>query len=453
MAYLPVHSYQVDTAASGRLVNVYAEAAPVEVPQGKKAPMILHRAPGIRTVSAVGAGPGRGLHAMKGQLFSVSGSALYRNFDATAVGAVLGSGRAYLSDNGTQLAVVTDAQGYVYQDGGLAQITDPDFTPGPCIFASNYLLGIRPGTGQFFTSDLADFTNFDGLDFATAEAEPDNLVVPVWDHKQVLLLGETTGELWVNTGRSGFPWEDVTNGIVQSGCVGPRAAIAQDQSIFWLADDVTLRRLNGNTPVRVSQHGAERKWREYSRVDDCEFSKYSVDGHLCVVLRFPTANATWVYDCTTQELFEREGRRFAMWDVSDITVMNGVTYVQRASTGEIGILDPKCYTQWGETMRAEWTYQNIYNSGDPFTLGELEIGIETGVGNGDEPDPHLTLELSYDGGISFTHTMPTRPIGKKGQRREKVLWGPCGYGTDIVPRLSLAEAVPLTLWDTQYSVD
>ncbi len=455
MPSLPFHSYSIATASSGRLINVCAEAAPSEAAESGKAPLILTRTPGIDPYFAPPAGAGRGLHAMKGQLFHVCGDKLYRNFSRTPVGTIVGTERQYMANNGTQLAIIGETAGYVYSGGGLARISDGDFVAGPSIYLDGYLLSVHPETGQFASSDLFDFENFDGLDFATAESDPDDLITIAGDHKQAVLIGVDTCEIWANNPQgSGFPWELIgSSGVIQIGGTGPRAVINQDQTVFWLANDRTLRALRDGTPARVSQHGAERKWQNYSRVDDCEFSKYTINGHVCVVMRFPTANATWLYDCTTKEMSELEGRRYQMWDVSDIAVLRGVTYVQRASTGEIGILDPRCYRQWGETLRAEWTYQNIYQQGDPITLGQLELGIQTGVGNEDEPDPHLTLEMSYDGGENFDHTMATRPIGRQGKTREKVRWGPCGYGTDLVPRISLAEAVPLTLWDTQYSVD
>lgn len=453
MPSLPIHSYRIDSAVSGRLVNCYAEAAPTEAPEGGKSPLILHRSPGITPLIANGTGPGRGLHAMRGRLYGVSGGTLFNALLGTSLGGIAGAGRTYMSDNGTQLAIVGDSSGYVYASGALVAITDTDFVPGPSVYIDNYLVSIRPGTGQFDCSDLSDFTNYDGLDFATAEAMPDDLISIAADHRQAILIGEESTEIWENVGGSGFPFERIANGVIEIGGSGPRAVIKQDQSVFWLANDLTLRRLTGNTPVRVSQHGAERKWREYTTVSDCEMDAYTIDGHLCVVLSFPSANATWVYDCTTQELSEREGERYQKWDVSGIAKIGKTTYVQRASTGEIGILDPACYSQWGGIMRAEWTYQNIYGQGQPLFHSRLELGIQTGVGNDSEADPHLSLDFSNDGGRTFPISMPTRAIGQQGQFRERVHWDQLGSSYDRVYRNALAEAVPLTLWDAQFSAD
>lgn len=443
---LPLGSYRNGNSVS-RMVNCFAEAAPA----GAKGPVTARRAPGIAPYVTCGVGPGRGLHVLGNSLYAVSGFNLYRvAATAYSVGQVLGSGPVHTADNGTQLAVSAGGSLYVMESGAVAQVADPDvLSPiGGIDFLDNYLIATRRGTGQWGCSALADFSDWDALDFATAESQPDDLVTVIADHRMAFLIGATSCELWDNQGGSGFPFARVVNGTVELGGIAEFGATKCDNSVFWLASDKTVRRLTGVTPEKVSQDGVERAIRGYSRVDDCHMSSYTLDGHMCVVLHFPTADATWVYDATTREWHEREGARYSGWDVADIASMNGTVYVQRLSTGEVGILSPSEYRQWNEPLRTEWTYQSIYDQGRDIIIHEVVVGCETGVGPADQSEPRVTLELSRTGGKGDWRAFPAKSLGAQGKRRTRLKWNRLGVGRNNVIRMSLDHPSPLTLWDT-----
>ncbi len=459
---LPFHSYRVDTASSARLVNCFGEA----IPKDGKGPVVLKRSPGIDLVGACGVGPGRGLSVMAGTLYAVSGTSLYKvssNGVASALGTIPGNATVSMANNGRQLSLIVNGDGYVYSGGGLAQISDIDFTSREPVlgkFLDNYLLLVDANSGQFFASDLADFSSYNGLQFATAEGAPDNLVTMEIDHRAAFLIGTQTCELWENTGVAGFPFERIPNGFIELGGAATFGVCKQDNSVFWIASDRTFRRLEGSTPARVSQHGVEVAWRNYARVDDAECHPYSLNGHLCIAVRFPSENATWVYDCTTQEWHERDGYYQRAWDVSGIVEAYGRVYVQRASTGEIGVLDATAYTEWGLPLRAIWAYQSIYSGGNNIQVNRVRMGIETGVGiptvaeaSGDGTNPVITLELSRKGGREGTYKpVGHRSLGAQGDFKKTVHWDALGTGRDNVLRASLSDPVPLTIWNTDVSV-
>jgi hypothetical protein len=449
---LPLHSYRIESVSSARLVNTYAEKAP----EGSKGPIILRRAPGIASFCACGTGPGRGLHAMAGILYAVSGSKLYRVSSAattTDLGTIAGSVLVSMTDNATQLAISASHSMYVY-DGALLPVSDPDVPDslGKIDFLDNYLIGVREGTGQFVCSALADFTDFDALDFATAEGAPDNLLTLAVDHRAALLVGGKSSEIWENVSAGAdFPFTRVPNGFIELGGLSRDGICKQDNSVFWLANDRTLRRLTGATPQRVSQHHVEREWRKYETVTDARCSPYTLDGHLCVAVTFPTADHSWIYDCTTNEWHERESYPTSAWDVCAIVECYGRVFVQRASTGEIGVLDPNVYSEWGSTLRAEWAYQSLYSEGKGIQVHRLEMGIQTGVGleSGQGSNPRIMLERSKLGGRDGTYRpLSARSLGTQGKFKTKVHWDGLGTADDHGFRAWTSDAVPLTVWNT-----
>lgn len=457
---LPVHSYRLNSVPGGsaRLVNCYAEQAPA----GSRSPVMLKRAPGIISRTSLGAA-GRGVHATPDALFAVAGQTLYKvssSWVATEIGTVSGGKPVWMADNNSQLVVGSSGgRWYVYSlsSGTYGEISDGDFAArgaSSAQFVDNYISFTEPGSGRWFTSDLADADSFDSLNFATAEGAPDNVVSQVVDHREVVLLGEKSVEIWYNAGVSGFPFQRSPNGFVELGCAANRGSTKQDNSVFWLANDFSARRLSGATGVRVSSHGTEEMWRGYSTVADCECYAYTWNGHHFVVYRFPTAGACWVYDVTTGEWHERQSYGYDGWNVSGICEFQGSVVVQNSLTGALGTFSDSTYTEFGGVQRASWTYQPVYNEQRRMQHSLLEIVPETGVGlvTGQGSDPLLTLEISNDSGRTWL-TLPTRSLGEQGRYHDRVRWHRLGQSRSRVYRASISDPVPLTVLDTVLEVE
>lgn len=448
---LPVTTYDQPGQNAARLVNFYAEAQPA----GGKGPVLGRHAPGVAGTYTAGTGPGRGLHAFNGVLYAISGTNLYRvasNGTTSLIGVIPGSNRVYQANNGLQHIIVADGTGYTSDGTTVSVIADADFRPaGPIAFLDNYILAIELGSGRFFGSALADATDWDALDFATAEGSPDKLVSIQVDHRQAILFGETSTEMWWNSGTQGFPFERVPSGFVELGCAGPAATAKQDNSVYWLANDRTARRVNGVTPVRVSQHNVEQAWRGYDRVDDCQVFPYSLNGHLCVVYRFPTANATWVYDVSTKAWHERESYQLGAWAVHDAVEAYGKVWVQNVATGAVGALDADARSEFGLPIVCTWAYANVYRDNLRAFHRNIEAIMDMGNGTNTVPDPQIRLEYSDNSGRNWK-SLGQRSLGNTGERLVRALWWRLGYGRDRVYRHMVSDPVPVVLNDAQLTV-
>ena len=120
-------------AADSRMVNLFPEATP----QAGKTAGFLNRAPGLRLLATLGTGPIRGLWSPDPNglyAYVISGNTFYRidtSYTAEAYGYVSGTGQVSMADNGTQLFIASNPDGYIFNMTTLifAPITDPDF-PG-----------------------------------------------------------------------------------------------------------------------------------------------------------------------------------------------------------------------------------------------------------------------------------------------------------------------------------
>lgn len=425
------------------------------LPQNAKAPYMLVRTPGIGSWLTVGDGPIRDMHVALGYLWVVSGSYLYRvgaNLSVAQLGFVGSSARVDIDSNATTIVVVSAPFAYYYDTTTsiFGQVTDTDFTArgaGDVEFLDNFMLFREPETGRFFSSDVGNATSFDGLNFATAESSPDNLVGLKVDHREACLFGTVSVEIFELLGGSGFPLARAANGFIELGCSSGAAIAKLDNSLFWPASDITVRRLDGITPIRVSHAGIEQALAEMTIGSASAFS-YSQEGHLFYVLQLP--EGTFVYDVTTKEWHERQTYGYSRWLAGCHAQFAGKELVGDITSGRIGYLSPKVYQDWDTILRMEWTYQSVYAQGDTVFHDRLEVGCQTGVGltSGQGSDPQMMMDVSDDGGVTF-EALPSASMGQIGQYQTTVAWAQLGSAPDRVYRGAVSDPVPVAITDTQ----
>lgn len=458
---LPIATYRLPSpaASSARLVNVYAEQAPV----GAKGPVILRRAPGIRSWTEVGDGPIRGMTVMGGVLYVLSGEEFYSiasNGTATQVtGTVPGAERVRIANNGTDIVIVRPDDNTAFESDGstVTQITDPvyaDWGATDVDYLDGYLVFSRPDSHQFFNTGLNEVT-FSALDVTSADGKPDNLLGLVVDHREIFLPGTESCELWYNAAnQTGSPFSRSPNGVLEIGCGAAYSPAKSDNAINWLANDKTVRRLNGVTPVRISQHGVEAAIERMSVTSDAFGMSYSQEGHLFYVLTFPNAGRTFVYDSTTKEWHERESLGYNRWRVNCIVEAYGKQIVGDSESGKVGILDSDTHEEWGEPQRVAWTYQSIYAERNRASHIRFEIAFNAGhgvtVGQGE--NPLATLKVSDDGGNTW-RARPTRSLGRIGKYEARAVWWNNGSSRDRVYQVEITDPVPLFVFDTQVEVE
>ena len=446
-APLPIHSYQ-RVQQGARLVNCYAEQAPIN----SKTPIKLLGAPGIAEYVEVGDGPVRGMARWDGMLFVVSGMSLYQvsaGGGRTLIGAVLGQGDVLMVPTRVDLVMVTSTGvTYRYDGAALSQITDPDLPDiADADFTDGYLLTITKDSDQFNASELNDSTDWDALQFASAESAPDKLVGIIVDHRQIILAGEDTVEIWWNAGTAGFPFERIPNGALEVGCSAGRSLAKADNGVFWLDDERIVRRLAGLTPQRVSTHGVEEAIGGYDTVSDAVGFVYTIEGHINYVLTFPTQGATWVFDITTGEWHERESYQRTDWRVAHHARIGGVEYVAERDSNRVGILTASANTEWGDPLVMLWTYKTIFGDGRRIKHRRFELTGRTGYVQGGDA-PTVTLEKSDDGGLTWQR-LPTRSFGGTGQTMARQRWFRLGSAYERTYRAFIGDDVPRCIDATQ----
>ncbi len=341
-----------------------------------------------------------------------------------------------------------------YTINTFAQIVDDDFVSrgaGDVEFLDDFMLFSEPNSARFFGADFGSVKSFDALQFAIADAAPDDLNGMLADHRQLLNFGGKVLEIWENTGVSGFPFERNINGTIEKGCLNSKTVAKQDNSVYWVADDYTVRRLEGLTPIIVSTHAVEQ-FIASATVSSLEAFTYDQEGHFFYVL---TADeGTFVLDVRTSEWHERQTYAKDNWQPRYHAKFAGLELVGDSNSNKIGQLDPKTYTDWGGIQRMEWTYQTVYAKGQRAFHNRFEIVMETGVGltTGQGSAPKIMLQYSDDGGKTWK-AMPDKSLGALGDRDVRAVWWNLGSARQRVYRAAVSDPIAITVLDTLLEVD
>ena len=442
-----------------RCVNLYPETGS---PTSKSVVMLLGT-PGKRLWSTLAGGNVRGLLRFSASIgLAVVGANVYKMTTA-GVGTLLGTVDTLttpvsMASNGTQVMLVTGPRGYVLDPlaGTVVQITNPAFVGADTVqFEDGYFVFNKTGTGQFQITSLYG-TDIDGLDFATAEGAPDLLLSLLVDHREIWLFGETSTEVFFNSGNVDFPFERINGAFIEQGCAAKFSPAKMDNTVYWLTADErgqgTVQRAQGYTPQRISTHALEYALGQMSRIDDAVAYTYQQEGHSFYVLNFPTAQKTWVYDAAVNLWHERAWRDPATGTLKQDRAIcqmafAGETIVGDWETGELYVLDLDYFTDNGDPIARIRSCPHISSSDyKQQFFASLQVDMQAGVGlsSGQGSDPKAVLQWSTDGGYSWSNEL-WASIGKIGERRARVKWRRLGRSRDRVFRVTITDPVRVAI--------
>lgn len=440
--------------SSERLVNCFVERQAPEA----KSPSPIFGTPGMTQFADVGSGPIRGRWNFQGLLYVVSGTQLWSVSTAgagTLIGdGILGQNPVGISDNGVQLCVVNGLGGFIFTlaTGVFGPITDPNFFPAFTVtFMDGYFIFDRAGTNEWFISALYDGTTYNGLDFASAEANTDMLVGSAQNLQLLFLFCSEHIEIWYDAGNSNFPFARYAGGVITYGCISPYTIIGQDGALFFLGADKVFYRLQANVPIRVSSHAMETIIAADGDITQARCTTYTQEGHKFILLTLPVSGRTLAFDISTGKWHEREswnanGSSLGIWRGAFAIEIYQRILVGDAFTGQVGALSPMVgptYTEYGNPIRMLAISATVHHDRKRVFLPLLELDVQPGVGltTGQGVDPQLMLSLSVDGGKTYRKSQRWRSMGKIGEYARRLRWTRNGNARQWVVMVSITDPV------------
>lgn len=363
------------------------------------------------------------------------------------------SGQCNMTDNGTQLFITDGTNGYILTlaTNVLAEITDGDFPSNPtkCLFTEGYFLVMEGESGRVWFSASYDGTSWDALDFFTAEYSQDNLQgIIKTSNGTLFLIGKQSTELWQSTGNADLPWQRVSGSVKEIGCIAPDSIASNGSQVAWLGNGVlgygSVYVGSGYDVQKVSTPAIEYIITNLtSDISDAVAFMYSDETHNFYVVSFGSEK-TLVFDLATNEWHIRgtlnvetglNARQFAQ----GYGFFNGKHYVGHYQNANIFSMSLDVYDEDGNDIKRVIVTNHINNENKLLRHKRFEIDMEKGVGNVGESDPQIVLQISSDGGHSFSSeawASASKTPGSVGEYTVRTKWQRLGQARDRVYKLT-----------------
>lgn len=454
---MPVQAYRhryLDISAQ-RLVNWFAE----QEPRDAKSPVVLLPTPGLRLFATLPTGPVRGMHVYGAHLYCVSGAAIYKvsvDGSVSFIGDIADGGPVSMDDNGEQLGIVVPDTGQMWwvelSNDTLTQVTDEDFVSASSIAVVNgFAICPRVDTNIMAASDAADMSAWDGLAWASANAESDNVMRVLNIDGNLWVFKERTMEIWAGstTADPVFPFERQSGGTISRGTAARFSVVSRGGVPFWLGDDRVVYKGDSRQPTRISTHAIEQAIGGYDVVGDARAFIYEQEGHVFYVLSFPSGGDTWVYDLITQTWHERESEGVlygGTWRVAQAIAYGGAIIGGNKVDGRLYVVSPTVYSDAGAEIIRDAAMAPILNEGKRVFFNQFDLDLQPGVGlpAGQGSDPQVWLLWSDDGGHTWSNEYQ-RGIGRIGQYLKRVIWRGLGSSRTRTFRIRMSDPVGTTL--------
>lgn len=426
--------------------NFYAQ----DVERGGLAKTVLFGTPGMRELVNTGnvLQTNRGAHVKANIPYFVNGESLYRvdrAFDGTTesftyvlLGAIEGTERVSLADNGDQLMIlVPGGKGYIYNESvspALQEITDSDFRangePQYCAYIDGYFV-VTTDSKKFIVSALGDGLSWNALDFGSAEADPDDIVAPIVLNNQLFIAGRETIEAFQNIGGAAFPFQRIQGFVMPKGVFAANSLIKAGDTFVFVGggtnETASIYAFAGNSVARISTDGIDAILDSVTPEDIAEsFAMYYSQSKADFAC-FTVSNRTFVYNFVNGKWHERTSRIVTdtetvdtRWRANSIISAYNLILVGDSQDGRIGELSRDCYCDYGTNIIREVSTMPFANQGKAFTVPYLELTMESGVGNGEDEDPKVRLSRSRDG-KTFDDSR-ARSVGRIGEYERRCIW-------------------------------
>lgn len=500
---LPLASYQLADlrAGSKRLIGCYPEPAPQTQPDDVKSqqPATLRRWPGISTFTPSGlTNPLRGLWEMAGvvyavvgfDLFTVNSSGTFTIVPGSASG-IIGTGFVRMTDNGACLVILVPGTDVCFTytpfsgGAGLQQLTSAFFFAlGGAIdvwYVDTYIVFLANNNGgngsyTFFNDDGRQVSGNAQITFTTAASfnrqfGTDPFYGMCIDHRELLMFGSRSSEGFLNTGNpTGSPFSSASDTYMPYGvhpqC--PYSIALQDNSVFWVANDLTVRRREGQTPTRVSAAGVEAVLSNANKFGLLP-GTYALsspaggptwNGHPFFVLTIPLAERTLVYDCVTQQWFDLVsvvgGQEIQYRGLAYLNAF-GKQMVGDSESGTIGYLDDTVSTEFGNAntpVVCAFTMQPIYKGNNRVIVRRIEAVVTAGQGPTPGVAPRINLLLSDNWGETFDVSGDdSQTLGVPGDTGNRAVWWNLGQYYSLVTQFRVTDPSPVFTVDVQAEIE
>jgi hypothetical protein len=384
------------------------------------------------------------------QSINSSGTALVTG----AIGTI--SGQVEMSYSGTQVVLVDGNNAYLFTPATSTFAAIAGFTATGAkttTFVSGFFVAEQPGTQKFWVSNVYDGSTWNALAFAQAASNSDNIVAVDNLAGTLILFLQKGTEFWQNVGTAPMPFSPVLSATNEFGLAAIFSRKHVDESIIFLAQNrqgqVQFVKLRGFQTLVISDPDIEYIINQFSSVSDAVAMSYGQDQHSFYQVTFPTANRSFLYDCSTGLWSEVQTGSAVIptrhWGNLS-TYYAGRTLVSDYATNRIYTLSPVAYTDNGQVIRRQVITRHILSNFNRIRVSLLYLDMETGVSlqSGQGSNAQVMMEYSKDNGRTWSGERWVS-LGLVGNYIARVLWRRFGSTRDATWRITMTDPVKFVI--------
>lgn len=398
-------------------------------------------------------------HVMNSLPYFVNGTTLYRidlttvevegvvteTFTSTALGTIPGEGRVSMADNGIQLMIlVPGGDGFIWVEttSTFSTITDSDFkangNPQHVVF-NNARFVVTTDTKKFIVSAVNDGTDWNALDFGSAEADPDDIVAPVVHKNQLFITGSETTEVFQLIVTADFPYQRVPGFVMDKGLFAPFSAINANNTWMMVGggtnESPAIWAFEGSGFTKISTTPIDSILQDLTEDEVSDIFSYQYAQRGAYFVAFVLPKTTLVIDTITGAWGERKSQLANAKGVTEtlrqrtnsLVTAHGRILVGDSVDGRIGHMDLETFTEYGGNIVRTTVTQPFAEKGNSIRVSSLEPTFEAGVGTAAVPNPIIRVARSRNGQIFNDELL--LPIGKVGEYDRRTIrrrWGRVG---------------------------
>jgi hypothetical protein len=436
--------------AGARIINAYAEEAPKEA----GVPYFIYCRPGLKAFASLsGSGGFRGGIDMNNAGYVVVGQQARRvttGGGETVLGVMPGSDPVWMARNRKatpQIALASSGFRYLIENDVLTSIADTDLSAAVCVFFQGGYFVWLLADGRFQVSGLDEGNDYDALDFATAEANPDGLIAGCEMGEQIMLGGPKSIEFYLNDPDSeGFPYQRVRNTSLSLGVLAGQSLRSVNGVPLFVASDMTVRQLDGYTPQRISNDSVERDIDALSAPEKMALRATVIPYRGHNFYKLSSANWTWVCDLTTRLWYEWSSYAADRWQAEGFVDIAGKRIVGDYANPELYRFDDATFTDASAHLIWKLVSGPTGQFPNRIIADELYCNLIPGAGlNSSDPhasDPVAMLRVSDDDAHTWSDEM-TAPIGRIGEKSVQTSFTGLGASQEDGMRFELSVSAPV----------
>ena len=308
-----------------------------------------------------------------------------------------------------------------YPDTSLPEVNSVAMLDGYLLFTTASGLIYASGVNDIWVND-SDHTQ-NALSYTIADQSGGLVRGTVWA-EQYFAWGNKNCTVYTNAATTPFPLGRtaiIPVGLLSFACITgwePHWGLPQ----FLVADDHTVRRLDGYQATVVSVNDLERLLEAVTDKTKIEMSCYVEGGRACVVVSGPTF--TWEYNALSGFWNERQSPNQTRWRASHTVQFQGKWLCGDILSTQLIQITPTAYDELGTSFTARLESGAVKDFPKRGRVTAAYFDFTTGAapisGNPDAVTPSVSISTSADGGGTWSSPVVRENIGPQGDWREVV---------------------------------